>query len=86
MKPLYGFCFYVPRRFCENGNKVPRRLYVAADKTEDGMPNRPAPVRGRGLLAKIRGLSDKMTRIHANNAGKTLFSASFSITAVPVSA
>ncbi|OSO48153.1 hypothetical protein BV363_00710 [Pseudomonas syringae pv. actinidiae] len=46
----------------------------------------PAPVRGHGFLAKIRGISDKLTRNYANNAGKTLFSASFSITAVPVSA
>ncbi|RRV08977.1 hypothetical protein EGJ27_04160 [Pseudomonas sp. v388] len=85
MKPLYGFCFYVPRR-SEYGNKAPQRLYVAADVNENGMPPKPAPVHAARYSKEKSGLSDKTNRNQLSSAGSTLFRASFCITAVPVSA
>ncbi|PCK89124.1 hypothetical protein PsyrCH409_25745 [Pseudomonas viridiflava] len=86
MKPLLRFLFLCSVLLMANSNKAPRRLYVAADESEDGMPTLPAPVDGRGLSVQISVLSDKMTRNYANNAGNALFRASFSITAAPVNA
>jgi hypothetical protein len=69
-----------------DSEQVPQLLYVAADRNENGTPPTPAPVQGLRLFELKEGLSDRTTGIYASSEGNALFSASFSITAAPVSA
>jgi hypothetical protein len=49
MKPLLRFFVFMSRAALAGSEQVPRRLYVAADRNEDGMLQNPAPVQERRL-------------------------------------